>query len=496
MVPAARLPIDGNRGLNIKRAQTLAREIEAEIVESKLAPGYNVGNEAELAKRFSVGRHVLREALALVERGGRARVRRGNQGGLIVVDPSAEAIAPTLRNYLDYVTVNIEHQHVTRHVLDDAAVIAAMHEMNEADLERFTALIGQFDAKAAPSAHVKLAFDMHVATLEAASNPCLSVFSLAVATLGLGRLKTNAYREQVLVAHAMEICANRRDCLKAIIAADRSAALQATRRHYEINLQLWRESERELTISSKPSPESKESIMLRVGLGLETPKLAEEVAQRIQADIIDQDLKPGDRVGSEVELQDSYGVGRGVMREAIRVLERLSIVSSTRGKRGGVRVARRDDTSMIGTICNYLQSLGVQHQHLVQVGDELDLLGITMATDRAPSMKDEEFAHIAEGIERLQPGASLAELSSRYYQFVGELSGNPPLTVLLAILSDLHGRVDLCGMDARVTAVDRERLSQLLDAVRAGQVELARRRMLFLRRHGARVRVSDTPRRS
>lgn len=61
--------------------------------------------------------------------------------------------------------------------------------------------------------------------------------------------------------------------------------------------------------------------------------LSEEVAARIKSYIIEHSLRPGDRLPTEMELADLFGVSRVIIREATKALGFLGILTSA-PKRG------------------------------------------------------------------------------------------------------------------------------------------------------------------
>lgn len=63
-----------------------------------------------------------------------------------------------------------------------------------------------------------------------------------------------------------------------------------------------------------------------------TETLAQKVAEQLNNLIIEQGLKPGDRIPNEFELCEKLGVGRGTIREAVKILAARSILSIIRGK--------------------------------------------------------------------------------------------------------------------------------------------------------------------
>lgn len=64
---------------------------------------------------------------------------------------------------------------------------------------------------------------------------------------------------------------------------------------------------------------------------LKTPKLYMQVYQEIKSYILENDMKPGDKLPTEMEMCELLGVSRNVLREAIKALEITGLVRSTPG---------------------------------------------------------------------------------------------------------------------------------------------------------------------
>jgi DNA-binding transcriptional regulator YhcF (GntR family) len=60
--------------------------------------------------------------------------------------------------------------------------------------------------------------------------------------------------------------------------------------------------------------------------------LHEEVAQRIQAEIIRSNLAPGEKLGTELELAARYGVSRSTIRQALTALESAGLIDRLHGR--------------------------------------------------------------------------------------------------------------------------------------------------------------------
>lgn len=65
---------------------------------------------------------------------------------------------------------------------------------------------------------------------------------------------------------------------------------------------------------------------------LSRPKLREVVAGRLKSYILDEDLKPGDRLPTEADLAKQFGVSRLSLREATKSLEFLGVLEARPGR--------------------------------------------------------------------------------------------------------------------------------------------------------------------
>ena len=65
---------------------------------------------------------------------------------------------------------------------------------------------------------------------------------------------------------------------------------------------------------------------------LESRSLAEQAADKIEQMIIENQWNPGDKLPNEMEIVEKLGVGRGTIREAVKILESRNVVEIRRGK--------------------------------------------------------------------------------------------------------------------------------------------------------------------
>jgi DNA-binding FadR family transcriptional regulator len=64
-------------------------------------------------------------------------------------------------------------------------------------------------------------------------------------------------------------------------------------------------------------------------------KAYQDVVEQIQEAIIEGSLKPGSQLPAERELKEQFGISRGTLREALRVLEQKGLIEIRTGVAGG-----------------------------------------------------------------------------------------------------------------------------------------------------------------
>ena len=77
-------------------------------------------------------------------------------------------------------------------------------------------------------------------------------------------------------------------------------------------------------------------------------KLYQEIARRLESQILDRRLQPDDALPSERELMKRHGVGRPAVREALLLLQKSGLIAVQNGERA--RVVRPSAMSLVGEL--------------------------------------------------------------------------------------------------------------------------------------------------
>src|SRR5277367_5213865 len=114
-------------------AATVARQILTDVVDRGWPVGQVLGSQTALIERYGVSRAVFREAVRLVENQQVATMRRGPGGGLVVTEPTVDAIIDAAVLYLHRANTRLDEVFEARIVLEVIAAELATERLTEED---------------------------------------------------------------------------------------------------------------------------------------------------------------------------------------------------------------------------------------------------------------------------------------------------------------------------------------------------------------------------
>jgi GntR family transcriptional repressor for pyruvate dehydrogenase complex len=119
------------------------------------------------------------------------------------------------------------------------------------------------------------------------------------------------------------------------------------------------------------------------------------VAEEIKRLITDKDLKPGDRLPREVELQAMFSVSKSTIREALKSLEVQGLIKVTTGPSGGGTIVEVPLDRTLQLLQNYLFFKDVSIDDIYTVRQ---LLEPELAAGAVPHLTDADFAALEANI--------------------------------------------------------------------------------------------------
>ena len=206
------------------------------------------------------------------------------------------------------------------------------------------------------------------------------------------------------------------------------------------------------------------------------PRLSDKVAEMMLDTILSHRLQVGDRLPSERELGEQFGVSRTVVREAVRALVAKGVIEVRSGS--GLRVAAVDAAAVTESMSLYLRggTLDFEKVHEVRALLEVHIAGV--AAERAT---DADLARLREVHERMERERADVDAAARddleFHRVIAGATQNDLYLLLMdsigAALIDIR-RENLGSGSAPMTLSQHE---SVLDRVAAGDADGAREAM-------------------
>jgi GntR family transcriptional repressor for pyruvate dehydrogenase complex len=159
--------------------------------------------------------------------------------------------------------------------------------------------------------------------------------------------------------------------------------------------------------------------------------IARDIVRRIGAE----ELAPGTQLPPEAKMLEEYRVGRGSLREALRILEVHGLISIKPGPRGGPTVDQVHTENFGRMATLYFQMDGVTFADLV---DALVIMEPTLA-GLAAQRHDPQL--IAEMSRFTRPARTddeeYARDAAEFHRLVAAMSGNPVMSLFGQSLNDI-----------------------------------------------------------
>lgn len=172
------------------------------------------------------------------------------------------------------------------------------------------------------------------------------------------------------------------------------------------------------------------------GIAVKKENLYEVIADRIEGMILDNRLHPGDKLPSEPELAESFGVSRNVMREAMKALKERDLIVQRNGD--GSYIAKPDSHSMIAVLNRIITINNIQYSDVY----EMRLILEPAATAKvARSITAGQIAQLERLIDKMVESESdyiaRADYDLQFHRQIIEYAGNPLLTCVYESVTDL-----------------------------------------------------------
>ncbi|MGD8252544.1 MAG: GntR family transcriptional regulator [Desulfobacterales bacterium] len=144
---------------------------------------------------------------------------------------------------------------------------------------------------------------------------------------------------------------------------------------------------------------------------VQSGRVSEDIALKLEAAIIDGSLVPGERLPSEREMQVQFGTGRGVVREALKMLKQKGLLDVRKGVKGGAYVRRLEVANVSESLALFLKQHPLDPEKLIEFREAMDRTITLLAVAHGTRAEKEQLVAKALRFEALfrNPEPDLAQ---------------------------------------------------------------------------------------
>lgn len=209
-------------------------------------------------------------------------------------------------------------------------------------------------------------------------------------------------------------------------------------------------------------------------------RIFQDVVDQIQDAIIDGQLKAGDRLPAERQLQKMMKTSRSTLREALRVLEQKGLIEIKLGMGGGAVVRTVSTEQVTESLDLLIRSQRVSLNQLAEFREGVEGDVLALAAKRA---RQSDIAQLRKLLERAKACVELHSDRRDFLEadrdlhlaFVG-ITRNPIyISILNTVHENIHRYFDrFLDMNEREMAENYEDLENIVDAMESRDAQRAR----------------------
>ena len=211
--------------------------------------------------------------------------------------------------------------------------------------------------------------------------------------------------------------------------------------------------------------------------------LSESIIAQVRQELFSGKLRPGDYLGTEASLSQSFGVSRMATRDAVRALHASGVIEARRGNGGGIRIAHGDPDRFADALAIQLKLVGVSVKEIVDAHVTIETAAAELAATRATNADLEGLQNHLNDLRELVKNQNLTGYIDHLLAFhlaLARASHNRALSTLLrgyfGVLEDFYRGRASHAAGRRVVRY----LGKILQALKDRDRERTRSHMLSL----------------
>src|SRR3989442_7761311 len=178
--------------------------------------------------------------------------------------------------------------------------------------------------------------------------------------------------------------------------------------------------------------------------------LSDRVTQYLVKHIHDNDLKPGDRVPSEVQVGTKLGISRGVVRQAYHSLRTAGILEIAMGR--SPRVGEVSHAAFTPLFVHALSTAQASVEDVLELRSAVEIHAAELAANHRNSGHVEALRKAIEGMRKtVNDQDRFTRIDVRFHQVIGNATGNPLFEIFSRALRGSYESSIRTGLRSRST---------------------------------------------
>jgi len=209
---------------------------------------------------------------------------------------------------------------------------------------------------------------------------------------------------------------------------------------------------------------------------IKTGRLADDVSNQIKEAIFQDDYKPGEKIPSEQQLVDLFGVSRVIVREAIRNLEQAGLVEIRRGPKGGAFVKTLTHTAVSLVVKDLFRLAKGTVKEVMEVRLEIEPIVTGLAARRAT---ENDLLLLKKHLDNMpkESGRKMVEANTNFHRLLAKCAHNPIYYMIINILLDFSIDLIINILPPGKIIHDTTSHPEIYELVAKGHSQQARTRM-------------------
>ena len=208
--------------------------------------------------------------------------------------------------------------------------------------------------------------------------------------------------------------------------------------------------------------------------------LSERVTQHLVKHIQQNDLKPGDRVPSEVQVSGDLGISRGVVRQAYHSLRKAGILEIAMGR--SPRVGELSSESFTPLLVHALSTAQASVEDVLELRSAVEIRAAELAAMHRTSAHVDALRKAVDGMLKTMDDLDrFARIDVRFHQVIGNATGNVLFEIFSRALRGSYESSVRTGLRNRTTVAQIEKIVEthkaIVDAIETQQPARARKAM-------------------